>query len=111
MANVPAKKIEKIINKEGITIDGYHVIESIELSYQEEAERHGMTDGITEEFDFSCDYSINEGMLTFYGRICRDFRSVSPTQELPYYYPYVESCTIKKGDVAEKVVGIEVYWQ
>lgn len=67
MANVPVKNIERILNKEGVTIDGYYVIESIEMSCQKEVKRLGMTDGITEEFDFLCEYSICEGVLTFYG--------------------------------------------
>ncbi|MCM3569351.1 hypothetical protein [Neobacillus mesonae] len=110
MANIPAKIIEQKLKKEGIEVDGYNVIYGIEADYQAEAEELGMSNGITDEFDFKSEYLVAGGKVTFYGRMCRDFRQVSPTQELPYYYPFIESCKIEKDGEEEKVIALEVYW-
>jgi hypothetical protein len=110
MANIPAKIIERKLKKEGIKVDGYDVINSIELDYIAEANRLGMNDGITEEFDFKSEYCMKGVKITFYGKICEDYRQVSPTQEIPYYYPYIESCKVENENSEEKLVEIEVFW-
>ncbi|WP_225340555.1 hypothetical protein [Lysinibacillus capsici] len=110
MANIPAKIIERKLKKEGIKVDGYNVISSIELDYIAEANRLGMNDGITEEFEFESEYSMEGINITFNGKICEDYRQISPTQETLYYYPYIESCKIEIENSEEKLVEIEVFW-
>lgn len=111
MPNIAAKKIERLLQKKGIEVDGYNVIEYIKKSYEEVAKRLDMEDEITDEFNFSCEYPLEEETLLFYGSMCMDYQEISPTQELPYYYPYIESCTIKKVNGDEEVIGIEVWWR
>lgn len=109
MSNIPAKMIESILKKEGINVDGYKVIESIDVDYIAEAKRLGMNDGITEEFEFSSQYPLKDVILTFYGNIVEDYRQISPTQEVRYYYSHLDSCKIEKNG-KEKIIDMDVYW-
>jgi hypothetical protein len=111
MAYVPAKMIESILRDEGVDIDGYNVIQNIDIDYLAEAERLGMDDGITEGFEFSSQYPMKGVTLTFYGDIIEDYRKISPDQEVPYYYPHLDSCKIEKGDEVEKFIAVDVYWK
>lgn len=111
MAFIPAKKIESILKKENISVDGYDVIQSIDMDIVAEAERLGMSNGITRGFEFSSQYSVEGVVLTFYVDIIKDYREISPDQEIPYYYPSLDSCKIKITDKPEKVIDMDVYWK
>jgi hypothetical protein len=104
MANVHIKKIERMLKKEGFTVDGMDVVNCIEEAFMAEADQLGMSDGITEPFEFVAVYSITNGSLTFHGKMVEDYRNVGSDQEIPYYYPSIESFTI------QKTVGLDVYW-
>ncbi|MEH7076975.1 hypothetical protein [Neobacillus drentensis] len=110
MAYTPAKIIENKLRKVGISVNGFYVIENIDMDYIKEAKRLGMDDGITDRFDFHSEYSIEGGTLTFYGSIIEDYRQVTLNQELPYYYPHLESCTIKLDGKEEIIIDLDVYW-
>lgn len=110
LANVPAKIIERKLSKEGINVNGYYVIDGIEIDYLEEANKLGMNNGITEDFDFISEFPIEDGSITFYGSVIEDYRQISPNQEIPYYYPYLESCMIKKEGNEEKIIELDIYW-
>ncbi|AHN24501.1 hypothetical protein [Lysinibacillus varians] len=111
MANIPAKIIERKLKKEGVNVEGYSIIEGIEFDYIEEAKTLGMDDGITEEYDFLSEFSINDQILTFYGSVVEEYLQISPNQEVPYYYPYLDYCKITGDGKEEIIVELDVYWK
>lgn len=111
MANIAAKKIERLVNKEGLQVNGYYIIEGIEIDYLEEAKRLGMAAGITEGYEFQSEFTFDGGVsLKFYGEMVEDYRHISPDQEVPFYYPHLETCVIKKEGQKEIVLDLDVYW-
>lgn len=110
MANIPAKIIERKLEKEGINVNGYSIIEGIEFDYIEEAKNLGMEDGITEEYDFISEFTIDNAVLTFYGSLVEEYHQISPNQEIPYYHPFLDCCKISKEGKDDITVDLEVYW-
>lgn len=110
MAYVPAKMIESVLKKEGIEVDGYSLIDWIDDDWMKESERLGMEDGITREFEFSSKYPLEDGKITFYGKMCEDYREISPDEEVKFYFTQLDSCKIKRNG-EKKYITMNIYWK
>lgn len=110
MAYIPAKIIESELLKEGISVNGYLVIENIEIDYLSESKRLGMADAITGEFEFSSVYIIDDIKIIFYGRILEDYKDIGG-REILYYYPILEMFKISTDGEEDKNINIDVYWK
>lgn len=105
MGYIPAKKIERLLKKEGISVNGYDVVDCIRVDSMNDD-----IDYITEGYEFSSTYELDGVTLTFYGEMVESYRKVSPDQEVEYYYTQLDSCKIEKDGKEEKVIEMDVYW-
>lgn len=109
MARIPAKMIERKLKKEGVILEGYYILdlihrESIRCGIEEE----GMTDGITEPFEFEVSVHLDGVQLEFDCSMEEDYREING-EEYPYYYLYVDSCRIVNSDKEDQVIVLDVF--
>lgn len=110
MPYIPAKMIERLLSQKGINVDGYAIIQSIDVDMMEAAEENGMKNGITEEFDFKSVYELKDSKLTFEVSMVEDYKMVSKNGEVPYYYSRLNSCSLEKDGIEQSFCMEDIYW-
>lgn len=108
MSRVPAKKIERLLKKEGIEVNGYEVLEELSDKAIDVANNEGMENGITEPYEFVETLEYGEVSLKFYCGMNEGTRNTG-YEEIPYYYLQVDSCEINSSTKQGKVIDISVF--
>ena len=101
---VPAERIERLLEKEGISIDGDSVIYLVKEDFNKKIIDDRVNDFTDEDFDrynkyFETQYPMNNGIILIFGcSVARDYYETNYFEDSGFFhYPFIDTCKFNKN--------------